>query len=104
MKKIGIATIEYDRVGSVTKGTFDPDKDFGNVDIKQLLSIKASKDVDVVKRNAETVLASWFSKINEVELADRDQYEVASEVLDCKKYVDGKVKKCSIQFYLKEVK
>ena len=104
MEQIGIATVNYDEAGNVVSANFEPKLKVENVDVKQLLSIKADPDVDVVKHNAEMVMASWFTKINDIELADRDDYNIVSEVLRCERYDNDKIKTCSIAFYFDLVK
>lgn len=99
MEKIGVATIEYNGKGAVVRANFQPIKKF-EVDLSQL---KGNEDEKTVRDNAELIMASWFSKVNEIELADRDKFKIESKVLDCRKWPDGTIKKCWIEFYLKEI-
>lgn len=101
--KIGRATIEYNEVGKVIGASFTPTMNIilePNV-LMQMGKVKDVKDVDVIKSNAELALASWFSKNNEIELADRDHYEIASETVECETHQNGNVKKCVIEFVFK---
>lgn len=48
-------------------------------------------------------MSDWFARQNEVELADRDQYRITSRVIECTKFVTGKVMKCVIEFSLTKI-
>lgn len=103
MEQIGIATINYDQQGNVLEAYFNPTPKFEKIDASQLKSVKSSKEAEVIKYNAEMILASYFSRMNEIELADRDKYEIGSEILICTKYDNGNVRSCSIQFFFREL-
>lgn len=102
--EIGTVGITYDKQGTATKAEFNPTVGF-NLDtnvIKQLASIK-QQDPEILKQNAGFVMAAWFSKLNDIELADRDKYEIATEIVSCDRYSDGKIKMCRIRFTFKEL-
>lgn len=103
---IGNVLMMYDEEGNVINAIFDPTMklDFKEPLSDQLQQIKCSEDVTTVQQNADTIFAGWFSKLNEIELADRTKYEIKSNVLDCEKYPNGKVKKCLIQYVYQEIK
>lgn len=104
MEQIGIATMQYDESGKVIEAYFTPRDKVQGVDLNQLKTIQADQNIDVIRYNAEMVMAGWFSKVNEIELADRDHYKVTSETIWCDKYPNGSVKRCSIGFYFEEIK
>lgn len=68
-----------------------------------LKQLSENKDEVKVKLSADLVLATWFNDILEIELADRDKYEVKSEVITCEKYDSGNVKLCVIDYYFQEI-
>lgn len=98
--EIGIVDIRYNAEGKVTDGTFTPtlraavDKKL----INQLFSIEKPADEAALRANSELILADWFTRLNDIELADRELYEVKGEVLGCDKYPDGRVQHCRIVF------
>ena len=107
MKIVEIGEVElfYNEDGKVTKSSFTPTMKI-NLDenlINQLHSIESNKNSEVIKHNAEIMLASFFSKINEIELADRDYYHIESEVMKCDKYPTGIAKYCKIKFIFKPI-
>lgn len=46
-------------------------------------------------------LAAWFTKMNEIELADRDRYDINSEIVGCDKHPNGSIKKCTLKYTFK---
>lgn len=62
-----------------------------------------TEDCDQVKQLAETILASYFSGMTEIELADREKFKITSEVKDCKYTMQGTVLSCDIEFFLEEL-
>jgi hypothetical protein len=104
-QEIGIANIKYKQDGSVFSADFTPSKvnlggGFGPPN--QLLNIKQGT-AEEIKNNAELVMASWYSKMNEIELADRNQYEIKGEIIRCDKYPDGAVMQCEVRFVFKQI-
>ena len=99
--QIGTAEIIYGEDGKVLRAFFTPKMQVGNI-ASQLLQLEPGKP-ERIKENAEMVLAAWFSKMNEIELADREHYKIESEILKCTMYQDGSVKRCKISFTFKEM-
>src|SRR5579864_105088 len=77
--QIGTAEIIYGEDGKVLRAFFTPKMQVGNI-ASQLLQLEPGKP-ERIKENAEMVLAAWFSKMNEIELADREHYKIESEIL-----------------------
>lgn len=104
--EIGIVNIHYNEDGDVLSAVFTPTMvvPFDKRVLMQLQSVKASKDDGLLKENADMVLAAWFAKMNEIELADRDDYEVASEILKCIKHQNGMAKECVIKYSFQKIK
>lgn len=102
--EIGIATLRYDKTGEATHASFESTMllDFDKDLLKQLERVPDSEDAEAIKQNADLVFAGYFSKLNEIELADREQYEVISEIVNCLKYENGKAKECTIRFLFRQ--
>jgi len=99
-QEVGIVTISYLKDGRVESANFVPTMNIKadkNV-INNLKKVENSADTESLVHNAQSVFALWFNKANEIEEADRFEYEIASETIECEKYEDGKVKKCVIKF------
>lgn len=102
---LGIATISYDSDGKAMQADFLPTGKI-HLDPKLLATIAFSKKHDQekdVKDHASLVLGAWFAKSNEVELADRDRYQIDTEVIKCEKYANGNIKMCAIKFIFKDL-
>lgn len=98
--EIGRATIQYDEQGNVTLAYFEPTMKIGldaNI-ATELKKLVDSTQIETVKENADTVMASWFAKMNQIELSDREEYDIVSKVVKCEKWDSGKVKMCVIEY------
>lgn len=95
--QIGQAIFNFDEQGKQMSAYFKPTMKV-NVNVNLLENISTGEDSETIKRNAEVALASWFSKMNEIELADRDEYVLQSEIEECIRYDNGKVKTCVVVF------
>lgn len=99
--EIGVVTTNYDEQGKLISANFKPTMQVELSDsVKRMLDQALQKDdnVESLKRNSDFVLGSFFSKMTEIELADREDYEIVSEILDCHTYENGKVKFCRIKY------
>jgi hypothetical protein len=98
-KRLGLAVIEYNIEGQVETAQF-----MGSLDLdfnKELISqLQAGKTIENTKLNADMTLAAWFNSITEVEIADRTEVSISSNVVECIKYDTGQIKKCSIEYFL----
>jgi hypothetical protein len=102
--QIGYAVIEYDLQGRATSARFEPTLQVSydpNLE-RQLKAIRHPKDEETIRTNAQRVLGAWFNKVTEVELADRETHEIVAENIRCEKYDNGAIKKCTLQFILKQ--
>jgi hypothetical protein len=109
MKKlIGTVTIGYNNDGKPNLAVYRAEKyqvGMGELDkLKEMTAANNPKDAQAVCHIAQTVLAGYFNKVSELELADREKYEIVPEIKTCEKYPDGKVQVCVIDFYFQEVK
>jgi len=105
--EIGIVTMNYNEDGTVIKelSHFTPTlKTTIDTDIEeQLLTIKGENDSETLKHNANAVLAGFFTQITNIELADRSEYVVDSEVVTCEKYPTGGIKTCVLKYYFRRI-
>lgn len=106
-QRIGIVEFDYDESGKLIETAFaaEPMRIKVADDLTAKFSeITASNSQDEIKAQAEKVLASWWSNLNDMEIADRNKFEITSEVVGCDKYTDGKIKVCRVEFYFDEKK
>lgn len=102
---IGIATIEYNKIGKMTRGIFKPTMEV-NVPEEIRMAIKeldANKDEKVLMENASMVLASWFTEVTKIELADRTEYHIVGRIVECLKHSNGQIRKCQIEYSYEKV-
>jgi hypothetical protein len=104
---IGVASVGYNEEGQVEFANFLPEMQI-DLDQRSLNNLKKvvnnSTNTETVKENADKVLAHWFSKINDIELAERPQFQVTSEIVNCEKHANGNVKLCVIRYSFSEFK
>lgn len=94
---IGKAHLEYDEKGKLTVSMFTSLIEV-HIEDKELGLIKCT-DEDGIKQQAEQVFAKWFTTMNEIELADREDYVISTEyITPCEKYENGSIKSCDILF------
>jgi hypothetical protein len=97
--EIGEAEINYSPSGDVTIAVFTPTMRFvADSDLLGTLRTINRSDEEGIKTSAEIIFSSWFSKMNDIELADRDIFSIVSSVVRCEKWPDGSVKKCVVRF------
>ena len=108
MNNTPIATVKivYDKFGKLESYSLTPQLTF-EVDPNAIINLQEtlseSKEAEVLKQNADNVLASFFAKVNEVELADREKFQVVSEVIECVRNNFNKVRVCVIKYSLEEI-
>lgn len=105
-KEIGIATMRYKDTGEVISAIFKPTMlSETKVDFLRNLKGNLTKDdnVEEIANNAEIALASFFSQINSIELADREKQQIVSTPFKCVFYSSGNIKKCVVKFILKTI-
>ena len=102
--KIGIATVNYDENGYPISQSFVPGTNVNPDDelLNQLKQIPVTDNSEVTKENADMILAGWWAKMNEIELADREEYKIYSNVINCVKYPNDLIKECSIEYIYKK--
>lgn len=105
-QEIGVAILHYNEDGSFKTAEFKPTI-IVKIDSKmmdELFNIETQKGEDIVKEQANNVFATWFQRMNDIELADREKYKIVTElVAPCERYDSGIISKCSIKFIFKEI-
>lgn len=106
--RIGQAVILFNEEGKAVGSMFTPEGIKINnlamfAEVGEVLApVEGNKGQENIRKAAETVFAAWFNKMNEIELADREKFEIVTEVLKCEEYSPGKVKSCTIAFIFRE--
>src|SRR5687767_9610676 len=100
--EIGTAEIQYNRNG-IPEGTlFVPAKLARNLTVvEDGLMETEPKSVTDAKDQAQKVLADWFAHVGNIEIADREEGYIDSELVDCEKWPDELPKSCTFRFYWK---
>lgn len=103
-QEIGIADISYRQDSTVESAHFSPTIkiELNETELTDGLFGLKNKTAEEVKNTSELVMASWFNKMNEIELADRNTHEIKGEIMYCEEYTDKKVKRCMIKFFFIE--
>ncbi len=96
--KIGTVTFNFDENGTLKDTTFVSEM---KIDAKfsiNLTDVPNTNLESTIKDESEKVLANYFSQMNEIELGDRTQYKLVSDIILCEKYESGKVRLCKVEF------
>jgi hypothetical protein len=94
--EIGKTVIKYNQDGTVRRASFIPQlKIEAPPDLKLKMKHGSKEEI---KDNADMVMAAWFNKVNDIELSDRELYEIKSEIVKCELWEPGKVKTCIIKY------
>lgn len=99
--EIGVATMTYDESGRPKSANFQPAAYVsGLLDVADdLVKDSQSETVKDAKQQAEVVLADWFVHIGGIEIADREEGKIESEIVSCEEWGNGRPKTCVIRFY-----
>jgi len=105
---IGSTTIQYNQEGKVNFALFLPNQyivseESTNGMFSQLEQLEVEPYEDKILKQAELMMATWFSKLNDIEMADREQYKVVAEMDECHKYPNGQVSKAKVSFYFTDI-
>lgn len=100
---IGTATIKYDQNGAPIVADFVPSLNIHLAGgyLKDLASIPCG-DQSAVKSNADLIFSKWINQVNNIELADPNQYSIDSKITACDKWEDDKVKTCTIEYHFNQ--
>lgn len=106
-QEIGIATLMYNSDGVFSEANFKPTM-MVSVNDKMMTELIDAVDCnshdDIISNQANGVFAAWFQRMNEIELADRSQFEIAAELIEpCERWDNGVVKLCKIRFMFKHL-
>jgi broad-specificity NMP kinase len=105
--KFGIVTMTYDELGKIvaTASSFKPTMEIKinkNVEA-ELKVLEIQNDEQAIVHNAEMIAAGWFSKMTEIELADRNSYHTVSNIIECVKWPNGSVRKVVVELVFKKL-
>lgn len=96
--KIGTATLIFTETGAFKQGSFKPDAisiPFVGPDLTQ---VDLCENVEQIQQKADEVFATWFSRMSEIELADREKYTIKSKVTKCVTFASGRPQVCEIEY------
>ncbi len=103
--EIGTVTMQYSETGKLVSAIFKPTLKIELSDeVKSNLEKNISKpeESDILKFNADFVLGTFFAKMTEIELADREKQEIVSEVVTCTKYPSEQTRLCVLKYYFQD--
>lgn len=103
--EIGVAHLNFDENGKINTASFTPTLTafLSGKDISDFFDIDCSEGEKALQDQATAVFSTWFNKLSEIELADREQFGIASELSKCEKYGNGKIKNAEIKFIFKHL-
>lgn len=108
MNRISIGTVvmHYNTDGNVMGISFHPSINVSMTPelFEQFKTIKGTKDKDKLTENANLVFGQWFSQLNQIELADREKYQVLGQMKKCLVYDNGVVKSCEMEYFFEPIK
>lgn len=96
---LGKVTLLYGEDGTVKQASFSTDLQVNVEDIVQVthkLNTIQCDSEEHIREQALHVMASYFSMMTNVELADRVDHPIQATVETCDKYDNGNVKKCIV--------
>lgn len=98
--EIGVVTINYGLTGDPTFATFTPTAKVraGKELLQELGKFEPTRDPEKIKEDAAKIFGEWWAVMNKVELADRNLYQIKSDVGRCVKVQNGTVKSCEVRF------
>lgn len=105
--KIGKVDIRYDEQGNTKSARFVAEAEtFESPELlNQISEIKGDNEQAVLQKSI-LVLSTWLThmenKLSEIELADREQFEISGEVVKCEK-TDDKLKSICVEYSLKKL-
>lgn len=95
---VGSAALEYDETGKLEAAVFYPKIKIAFDDIKDQIGNCTNKTIAEIKQSAELLLATYFTRINEIELRDIETQPLKLEVKGQTQYPSGSIKAVEIDF------
>jgi hypothetical protein len=98
--QIGKVTIEYDEAGNLITSLFEPEMSV-TLDPQletELKTIECCNDTETLEHNASLVLASYFNRMNQIELRDVATTSLLGHIDYSANHPDGKIKKTIISY------
>lgn len=104
MINVGIITLYFDEDGRYTSGNFVPEEmKIDSASLHERLPFVDGVSQTSMSKSVEVIVSSWFQRMNDMELADRDKYELTTEVVKCEEWPSGSVRKCILSVHLKSI-
>lgn len=104
-QEIGVSELSFDRDGKLVYGHFNPTMQIKVDNISDFITGIDCKDEDAnIINKATQVFATWFQRMNDIELADRSQFEISTQFIEpCERWDNGIVKLAKIRFVFKHI-
>ena len=104
-QKIGTVELKYNEKGELESSKFTPEPIIMGVKKDQLYieAISKTDEVEKIKALADISFSSWFNNISEIEISDKKEFEIVSEVSLCEKLDTNTVKFCRIDYFHQEI-
>lgn len=96
MENIGRVTISYNKNTKQVYHHFEPTPRIVSKEEIDLEDLDCTKDESNIETRVKQAVSSWFNKMNDVELADRTQYEIKLIKVHIKYYHETKILKEAI--------
>lgn len=102
--EIGFVSTNFNSGGDIIAAEFRPSITAVADDnlLNQFNSIKVSVALPIrIRQAGEALIARFFSNATNIELADQEKYFIDSEIVSCKKFHNGMVKRCLVRYFLR---
>lgn len=95
---IGTVNLIYKENGEIESAGFYPKISVTKADVERELGTCKNKTIEEIKKCAELLLASFFSKVSDIELRDMETTEIEAEVVHGEKFDNGNIKDIEFEF------
>ena len=104
-QEIGKVLLAYNEDGGFGHAEFIPTMVFqANEDLlSRFKEVECKSGEQKIINDAGAVFAAWFQRMNDIELADRSQYHIDTELVSCEKYPSGAVSIVIVKFVFKHL-
>lgn len=102
-QEIGITELQYNSKGALVYAGFVPTirVELDKTALEEFSKIPATSEK--IKETSDLTMATYFTQMNDFELADRLKYRIVSEMDECIKYSTGTVKLCRLKYFFEEI-
>ena len=98
---IGSVSLSYNENGKLVKAGFRPQISVTHEELKDQLGDCTSKTFEEVEECAKLFLASFFTKVSDIELRDMEKTTIETDMKKGEKYDSGSLKEIEFDFIYK---